>query len=100
MDFTHTTLMGELHGFYNGEAFCAAYHDDDMSVEWRQLEYILEKASQMVDFDHIEWYLGNSVKVVGLDRNQIIDLDCKLINFQFGNKIPLERQLQLVYEEE
>ncbi len=98
MDFTHTTLMGELHGFYNGEVFCAAYHKDDMSVEWEQLEFILEKASQMVDYDHIEWYSDNSVKVVGLDRNQILDLDCKLINFQFGNKIPLERQL--VCEEE
>lgn len=99
MDFTHTTLIGELRGFYNGEAFCAAFHDDDMPVEWKQLEFILEKANTMLDFDHVEWYVGNSVKVVGLDRNQIIDLDCKLINFQFGNKIPLERQLQLVCEE-
>jgi len=100
MDFTHVVLMGELHGFYDQEVFCAAYHTEDMSVEWEQLEFLLKKASQMVDFDHIEWYVGNTVKVVGLNRNQILDLDCKLLNFQFGNKIPLERQLQLTYEEE
>lgn len=99
MDFTHTTLMGELHGFYDGEVFCAAYHKEDMSVEWEQLEFLLEKASKMVDFDHIEWYVGNSVKAVGLNRNQIIDLDCKLLNYQFSMKVPLERQLQLVWEE-
>lgn len=96
MDYTHVVVCGELHGFYNGEIFCAAYHDNDMSVEWQQLEFILDKAQLIVDFDHIEWYVGNSVKVVGLDRNQIIDLDCKLLKRQFGNKIPLERQLRLV----
>ncbi len=99
MDFTHTVLSGELHAFYNSEFFCAAYHEDDMSLEWQQLGFILGKAKNYVDFDHIEWYGGNSVKVVGLDHNQNIDLDCKLINFQFGRKIPLERQLQLEYEE-
>lgn len=100
MDFTHTTIAGELHGFYNGEVFCTAYHEEDMSVEWKQLEFILQKANMWVDFDHVEWYIGNSVKVVGLDRQQTLDLDCKLLNFQFGKKIPLERQLQLVLEEE
>lgn len=100
MDFTNVVLLGELHGFYNGEVFCAAYHDDDMTVEWEQLEFLLNKASVMVDYDHIEWYIGNLVKVVGLNQHQILDLDCKLLNFQFGNKIPLERQLQLTCEEE
>lgn len=100
MHFTHKVLNGELHGFYNGEIFCAAYHEDDLSVEWEQLEFLLEKASSMVDYDHIEWYGDNSVKVVGLDRNQILDLDCKLINFQFGMRLPVERQLHLIYEEE
>ena len=99
MDFTHTVLSGEFHGFYNGDIFCAAYHENDISVEWEQFAFILDKANQMVDFDHVEWYVGNSVKVVGLSREQTVDLDCKLLNFQFGMKIPLERQLQLVWEE-
>lgn len=100
MQFTHTVLSGELHAFYNGDFFCTAYHVDDMSVEWQQLEFLLEKAKNYVDFDHVEWYGGNSVRVVGLDSHQSLDLDCKLINYQFGKKFPLERQLQLVSKEE
>lgn len=100
MEFTNVTIAGSMLGFYNGEVFCGAYHTQDISIEWRQLAFILDRASQMTEFDHISWDHGNSVKVVGLDRNQILDLDCKLINFQFGNKIPLERQLQLVCEED
>lgn len=100
MDFTNVAIAGSLYGFYNGEVFCEAYHIQDMSIEWTQLAFILDHASKMGYFDHVNWVDGNSVKVFGLDRNQIIDLDCKLINFQFGNKIPLERQLQLVCEEE
>lgn len=100
MDYTHVLPCGPLHGFYNGDVFCTAYHDDDLSVEWKQLEFILDKANLMVDFHHAEWYGGKEVIVHGLDHNQILALDCKLLNFQFGNKFPLERQLQLVCKED
>lgn len=98
MDFTKV-YVGEVYGFYNGDVFCASYHEDDLSPEWEQLAHILIKANNMVGFDHISWQGGKDVVVYGLDRNQVIDLDCKLINFQFGDKIPLERQLQLVFKE-
>lgn len=76
-----------------------AFFEQDLSMEWQQLAFLLHCLSKNVDFDCLEWYFGQSVKVFGLDRKQLLDLDCKLLNFQFGKRIPLERQLQIVTEE-
>lgn len=81
--------------FYNGDEFCNAYHERDIPVEWQQLAFILENACKLEDFEYAEWEGGTVVELAGLSQAEVINLDCKLINQQFGSKIPVERQLQV-----
>lgn len=85
--------------FYYHDVFCAAYHIDDMQVEWKQVDFILSKSSCLSDFEYLEWDGAKEVKIVGLNHDQIVDIDCKLCHYQFSNKVKLERQLEVVKDD-
>ena len=97
---THAYEWNEFDGFYDGETLVGAFHRHDITTEWRQIKFLLKAVKKHVDFSHLEWYDDNRVRVVGFDKHQTIDLDCKLLNYQFGIRMPLDRQLQLTCEEE
>lgn len=97
---TRTLEWDEFFGFFDDKVLVAAFHRHDLSTEWRQIKFLIKTIGKHVDFSHLEWYDDNRVRVVGFDKHQTIDLDCKLLNYQFGMRMPLDRQLQLTCEEE
>ena len=99
MHFTNLGVLtfenGEvIYHFYDNEVMAACFHEADLTFEWQQLAFILQRVKRSSYYEAISWEPGSKELVVhGADRHDLINLDCQLLNFQFGSKIPLERQL-------
>lgn len=89
----------EIFAFYEGSVFCSSYDAQDIPVEWQQLAFLLSKCTQHEDFEYAEWSGGKQVEIVGLNHDQVVDIDCKLCHYQFSNKVKLERQLEVVKDD-
>ena len=84
---------------YYEDIFCAAYHLNDIQIEWQQIAFLLDKSTHLDGFEYLEWDGAKEVKIVGLNHDQIVDIDCKLCHYQFSNKVKLERQLEVVKDD-
>ncbi|AOQ27270.1 hypothetical protein NWUPM3A1_124 [Escherichia phage vB_EcoM_3A1_SA_NWU] len=85
--------------FYYEDIFCAAYHLNDIQIEWQQIAFLLDKSTHLDGFEYLEWDGAKEVKIVGLNHDQIVDMQCKLCHYQFSNKVKLERQLEVVKDD-
>ena len=83
----------DMHIFYEGDVLCACYHADDLPIEWGQLAFLLSKCAKMDNFEYLDWTGGKEVVVVGLNHDECVDIQCKLCNYQFTQKININRQL-------
>lgn len=88
-----------IHAFYDRDVFCSSYHAHDIPVEWEQLAFLLSKCSSYENFEYIDWSCGKQVEIIGLSHDQVVDIDCKLCQYQFSKRIRLERQLEVVKDD-
>lgn len=89
----------KIFAFYEGSVFCSSYVVEDIPVEWEQLAFLLSKCVSYENFEYIDWLGGKQIEIVGLNHDQVVDIDCKLCQYQFSNKIKLERQLEVVKDD-
>lgn len=85
--------------FYYEDIFCAAYHSNDIQIEWQQIGFVLNKSNHLAGFEYLEWDGARQITIVGLNHDQLVDIDCKLCHYQFSNKVKLERQLEVVKDD-
>lgn len=84
---------GIMYAFYDDKTFCSAFYEEDLSTEWQQIIFLLDILKRRDNFEGIEWTAGSKVIVAGLSKHELLDLDCKLCNYQFSKRLPIERQL-------
>lgn len=85
-----------IHAFYDGDVFCSSYHAHDLSIEWEQFAFLLSKCAKMDNFEYLDWSGAKEVVVVGLNHDECVDIQCKLCNYQFTQKVNINRQLEVI----
>lgn len=84
----------KMYAFYEGDALACLYHEDDLNWEYKQIAFILNKACILPCFGYLS-YEGKLLKLFGCNRQEVANLDIKLLNYQFTTRIPLDRQIML-----
>lgn len=64
-----------------------------------QYNFITSKAGLMPGYQGAIIRADNFVELKGLDRDQCLDIDCKLLNFQFSNRLDTRSHLKIYIEE-